>query len=103
MSDGIGEWYKLQRQEELKAMTEAEREQYLAPLPRHPERLSTRETPVSSFSTKPDYEGIIYGEPPFWRQAINSINRLLKSKRKMLQAVLYCTSFFWLGYWVGAQ
>ena len=96
MSDGIGEWYKMQREYEMSKMTELEKEKYLAPKPRNPEKISPVKT---KYNASLDHEGIIYGEPPFWRQALTSLRTSLKSRRKMLFIAACCMASFYLGLW----
>ena len=99
MSDGIGEWYKAQREREMKSMTQEERDAYLAPRPRPKQKNPEREMPVYDDLTD---DGIVYVEPPFWRQAIDSVSAAYWRQRETVPVAALCATSFFLGYWVGS-
>ncbi len=105
MSDGITDWYRVQRERELKRMTEEERSEFLAPKPRiekvkeeTPEHKPTRE--MNTYDDLTD-DGIMYGEPPLWQQALVSLGDLVRLRWPVLQIALYCSVAFALGYYLG--
>ena len=99
MSDGVSEWHKMRWEQELKSMTEDERHKAQQARPRaKPKR---EMTPLDDLT---DEDGVIYGEPPFWKQAWDrAISATYGSERKMLQIAICSIASFWLGYWVGEQ
>jgi hypothetical protein len=99
MSDGIGEWYKAQREREMNSMTQEERDTYLSPRPRLKQKASLRETPAYDDLTD---DGIIYGEPPFWRQAINGARDTFRRQRETVPVATLCAASFFIGLWVGS-
>jgi len=103
VSDGITEWHKMRREQELKAMTEEERAKAQSPRPRP--HCDPRAEPVPEM-VQPftGEDGVVYGGRPFWEWARDSILDVTHGlKRKMLQVGLCCLASFWLGYWFGAS
>ena len=98
MSDGVSEWHKMRWEQELKAMSDEEREKALRPRPRPKPKREMKQ--FDDFTE----DGVIYGEPPFWKQALDwASSKAYGSERKMLQIALCSIASFWMGYWVGAQ
>ena len=103
MSDGISEWHKLRWEQELKSMTKAEREKAQRARPRAKPKREIKSHAQKTLDDLTDEDGVIYGEPPFWKQAWNwAVSTTFDPERKMLQIAICSIASFWLGYWAGA-
>ena len=63
-----------------------------------PEHKPTRE--MNTYDDLTD-DGIMYGEPPLWQQALVSLGDLVRLRWPVLQIALYCSVAFALGYYLG--